>query len=174
MQKLATYIVFDQNAMHQCILFERYLHTLSAGDQLSQKQLFPQNIDLPPQDAAIMREILPEINNLGFVISEFGANSFIIHSFPADIDYRNERQIIDEFIEQFKTGTGLGKFSRRENVAKSLSFTAAIKAGKVLSALEMQNLIDELFACENPNKAPNGRKTFVKYAIEDLEKAFDK
>ncbi len=168
------YIVFDQNAMHQCILFERYLHTLSAGDQLSQKQLFPQNIDLPPQDAAIMREILPEINNLGFVISEFGANSFIIHSFPADIDYRNERQIIDEFIEQFKTGTGLGKFSRRENVAKSLSFTAAIKAGKVLSALEMQNLIDELFACENPNKAPNGRKTFVKYAIEDLEKAFDK
>ncbi|MAZ36852.1 MAG: DNA mismatch repair protein MutL [Crocinitomicaceae bacterium] len=168
------YIVFDQNAMHQCILFERYLHTLSAGDQLSQKQLFPQNIDLPPQDAAIMREILPEINNLGFVISEFGANSFVIHSFPADIDYSNERQIIDEFIEQFKTGTGLGKFSRRENVAKSLSFTTAIKAGKVLSALEMQNLIDELFACENPNKAPNGRKTFVKYAIEDLEKAFDK
>ena len=168
------YIVFDQNAMHQCILFERYLHTLSAGDQLSQKQLFPQNIDLSPQDAAIMREILPEINNLGFVVSDFGANSFVIHGFPADIDYSNERQIIDEFIEQFKMGAGLGKFTRRENVAKSLSYTAAIKAGKVLSTLEMQNLIDELFACENPNKAPNGRKTFVKYAIEDLEKAFDK
>ena len=168
------YIVFDQNAMHQCILFERYLHTLSAGDKLSQRQLFPQNIDLSSQDAAIMREILPEINDLGFVISEFGANSFVIHSFPADIDYSNERQIIDEFIEQFKMGAGLGKFSRRENVAKSLSYTAAIKPGKILSALEMQNLIDELFACENPNKAPNGRKTFVKYAIEDLEKAFDK
>lgn len=168
------YIVFDQNAMHQCILFERYLHTLSAGDQLSQKQLFPQNIDLPPQDAAIMREILPEINNLGFVISDFGANSFVIHGFPADIDCSNERQIIDEFIEQFKMGAGLGKFTRRENVAKSLSYTAAIKAGKVLSALEMQNLIDELFACENPNKAPNGRRTFVRYAIEDLEKAFNK
>lgn len=168
------YIVFDQNAMHQCILFERYLHTLSAGDKLSQRQLFPQNIDLSSQDAAIMREILPEINDLGFVISEFGANSFVIHSFPADIDYSNERQIIDEFIEQFKMGAGLGKFSRRENVAKSLSYTAAIKPGKTLSALEMQNLIDELFACENPMKAPNGRKTFVKYTIEDLEKALDK
>ena len=108
------------------------------------------------------------------VISEFGANSFVIHSFPADIDYSNERQIIDEFIEQFKMGAGLGKFSRRENVAKSLSYTAAIKPGKILSALEMQNLIDELFACENPMKAPNGRKTFVKYTIEDLEKALDK
>ncbi|MFT5072132.1 MAG: DNA mismatch repair protein MutL, partial [Chitinophagales bacterium] len=139
-----------------------------------QQQLFPQNIELSAQDAEIMREILPEINKLGFEISDFGANSFVIHSYPADIDYANESQIIDDFIEQFKMGAGIGKFSKRENVAKSLAYSAAIKPGKILSTQEMQNLIDELFACQNPMTAPNGRKTFVKYSIQDLDKAFEK
>lgn len=168
------YIIFDQNAMHQAILFERYLHVMSSGKKMSQQQLFPQNVELSAQDSEIMREILPEINKLGFEISEFGSNSFVVHSYPADINYANESQIIDEFIEQFKMGAGIGKFSKRENVAKSLAYSAAIKPGKILSSLEMQNLIDELFACQNPMTAPSGRKTFVKYAVEDLEKAFEK
>jgi len=168
------YIILDQQAAHQCVLFERYLHVLSSGKKLSQQQLFPQTIELSAGDAVIMSEILPEINGLGFEISEFGNNSFVIHSYPADISYTNETQIIDEFIEQFKTSAGVGKFSKRENVAKSLAYSACIKAGKVLSVGEMQNLIDELFACENPFTSPTGRKTFKKYKIDDLDKEFEK
>lgn len=168
------YIIFNQHAMHQAILFERYLHVMSSGNKVSQQQLFPQNIELSVQDAEIMREILPEINKLGFEISEFGNNNFVIHNYPADIDYANESQIIDEFIEQFKMGAGISKFSKRENVAKSLAYSAAIKPGKILSSIEMQNLIDELFACQNPMTAPNGQRTFIKYAIEDLDKEFGK
>ena len=168
------YIILDQQAAHQSILFERYLHLMSSGKNMSQQQLFPQNIELSAGDAVIMREILPEVNSLGFEISEFGANSFVIHAYPADINYANETQIIEEFIEQFKSSSGLGKFSKRENVAKSLAYTAAIKYGKVLSVGEMQNLIDELFACENPFTGPTGRKTFVKYNLLDLDKEFEK
>jgi DNA mismatch repair protein MutL len=147
---------------------------MSSGKNASQQQLFPQNIELSAGDAVIMREILPEINALGFEISEFGSNSFVVHAYPADINYANETQIIEEFIEQFKNSSGLGKFSKRENVAKSLAYTAAIKYGKVLSVGEMQNLIDELFACENPFVAPTGRKTFIKYSLQDLDKEFEK
>lgn len=168
------YIIIDQQAAHQCILFERYLHVMSAGKKLSQQQLFPQTIELSTGDAVIMQEILPEINALGFEISEFGNNSFVIHSYPADINYVNESQIIEEFIEQFKTSAGIGKFSKRENVAKSLAYSTSIKAGKVLGVSEMQNLIDELFACENPFTSPTGRKTFKKYKIDDLDKEFEK
>ena len=168
------YIMFDQQAMHQRILFERYLQTMQSNKSLSQQQLFPQNLELSPQDAAIMKEILPDINALGFDISEFGDNNFVIHSFPADIEYVNETQIIDEFIEQYKQGASLANFSKRENVAKSLAYSASIKQGKVLSAQEMQNLIDELFACKNPQSTPAGKKTFVKYTLEELDKAFEK
>ena len=168
------YIILDQQSAHQCILFERYLNIMNSGKNMSQQQLFPQTLELHPGDAVIMREILPEINALGFEISEFGSNSFVIHSFPADINYSNETQIIDEFIEQFKNSSGLGKFSKRENVAKSLAYSASIKYGKILGIEEMQNLIDELFACENPFTSPSGRKTFVKYSLQDSDKEFEK
>lgn len=166
------FILFHQNAMHQRILFERYLYILNTEKAASQQQLFPQTITLNASDAVIMKEILDDINNLGFEISDFGNNSFVIHSYPADISYSNETQIIEDFIEQFKNSAGLTKFSKREKVAQSLAYSAAIKEGKKLSEQEMQNLIDQLFACENPYKTPSGRKTFVKYTLEDIDKQF--
>ncbi|MCB0509158.1 MAG: DNA mismatch repair endonuclease MutL [Bacteroidetes bacterium] len=168
------YILLDQQAAHQRILFERYLHAMNVGKKVSQQQLFPQTLELSGMDAEIMREILADINQLGFEISEFGTNSFVIHSYPADIQFNNETQIIDEFIEQFKNSSGLGKFSKREKVAQSLAFSAGIKAGRNLSVEEMQNLIDELFACENPFTAPNGRKTFIQQDLSELDKQFEK
>lgn len=168
------YVLIDQQAAHQRILFERYLQIMDSGKKMSQQQLFPQTIELNAYDAEIMREILPDVNNLGFEISEFGANSFLIHSYPADINYSNETQIIDEFIEQFKNSASIGSFSKRENVAQSLAYSTAIKHGKTLGLEEMQNLIDELFACQNPYTAPNGRKTFVKKDLGELDKEFDK
>lgn len=166
------YILFHQNAMHQRILFEKYLHSLNSEKAYSQQQLFPQTISLNASDAAIMKEILEDINSLGFEIRDFGNNSFVIHSYPADISYSNETQIIEDFIEQFKNSVGLNKFSKREKVAQSLAYSAAIKEGKKLNEQEMQNLIDQLFACENPYKTPSGRKTFVKYNLEDIDKQF--
>lgn len=168
------YVLIDQQAAHQRILFERYLQIIESGKKMSQQQLFPQTIELNAYDAEIMREILSDINNLGFEISEFGNNSFLIHSYPADINYSNETQIIEEFIEQFKNSASIANFSKRENVAQSLAFSTSIKTGKKLSEEEMQNLIDELFACQNPYTSPNGRKTFVKQNLEELDKEFDK
>jgi len=167
------YVLIDQQAAHQRILFERYLQIIDSGKKISQQQLFPQTIELNAYDAQIMREILSDINNLGFEISEFGNNSFLIHSYPADINYSNEIQIIEEFIEQFKNSASIANFSKRENVAQSLAFSTSIKTGKKLSEEEMQNLIDELFACQNPYTAPNGRKTFVKKDLGELDKEFE-
>ena len=65
------------------------------------------------------------------------------------------------------------KLNKRESLASSLATKAAIKSGKVLSTIEMNTLIDELFACENPYTAPNQRKTFVKYDLEGIEAAFN-
>lgn len=166
------FILFHQNAMHQRILFEKYLHMLHTEKSASQQQLFPQTIALSASDAAIMKEILADINALGFEISYFGNNSFVIHSYPADINFTNETQIIEDFIEQYKNSAGLDKFSKREKVAQSLAYSAAIKEGKTLSEQEMQNLIDQLFACENPYKTPSGKKTFVKYTLEEINKQF--
>jgi DNA mismatch repair protein MutL len=167
------YILFDQQATHQRILFEKYLHMMQTGAKASQQQLFPQTLELNAIDAQIMREIMEDIQLLGFEINEFGANSFVIHSYPAYIEYYNEKQIIDEFIEQYKNSLSIQRFNRREKIAQSMAVSTSIKKGKTLSIEEMQTLIDELFACENPYKSPSGRHTFVKYDLKDLDKEFE-
>ncbi len=167
------FILIDQQAAHERIMFERYLKLLEKNRNESQRQLFPQNLDLNALDAQILLQILPEINNLGFDIQEFGKNSFVIHGFPADILQGDEKMMIEELIEQYKMNSQITKLSKRESLAKSLAYSSSIKAGKKLSVDEMKILIDELFACENAFNAPNGRFTFITINNDELDKRFE-
>lgn len=167
------YIIINQQAAHERILFERYLQILNETKTSSQKQLFSATIDLNPQDAQILREILNEVNQLGFEIEEFGNNSFVIHSLPADINAQDEQSIIENLIEQFKNNLQIVKLDKRESVAFSLAKKAAISPSKKLNNIEIQTIIDQLFACQNPYKTPNGKTIFVQKNIEDIEKLFN-
>lgn len=167
-------IVIDQQAAHERILFERYFNTLSTGKSATQKQLFPQSINLNGADAVLLKDLLDEINGLGFDIQEFGNNDFVIHGVPADITGGNEQEIIEGLIEQFKQNHEQLNIKKRENVVRSMAVQTGIKAGKSLSVKEMKALIDELFACKDFYMAPNGRLTFIRYTLDDLEKQFEK
>jgi len=167
------FILIDQQAAHERIMFERYLKLIEKNRNESQRQLFPQSFELNAGDAQILLDILPEINNLGFDIQEFGRNSFVIHGFPADILQGDEKKMVEELIEQYKMNSSVTRLSKRETLAKSLAYSSAIKTGKVLSVEEMKTLIDELFACQNPYTAPNGRFTFITINNDELEKRFE-
>lgn len=167
------FILIDQQAAHERIMYERYLKLLEKSKHETQRQLFPQSIELNAADAQILLQILPDINNLGFDVQEFGKNTFIIHGFPADIIQGDEKKMVEELIEQYKMNASVTRLTKRENLAKSLSQSSSIKAGKTLSVDEMKTLIDELFACENPYTAPNGKFTFVTFSNEELEKRFE-
>ena len=82
------FILIDQQAAHERILFERFIMQLAHNNKSSQRQLFPQSIDLNAEDTEIMHEVLHDINALGFDIQEFGKQSFVIHSFPAETNDR--------------------------------------------------------------------------------------
>lgn len=167
------FVLIDQQAAHQRILYEKYLKSLEINKHFSQQQLFAQTVELNQADAEVLREILEEVNMLGFEIKEFGQNTFIIHSVPVDVQISNEKAMIEEMIEQFKINLNVAKLSKRESLAKSLAQSTSIKKGRVLALNEMDTLIDELFACENPYTAPNGRKTFIKYELKAIEKLFE-
>lgn len=166
------YIIIDQQAAHERILFERYLKAINGSKHPSQKLLFPKNIELNGIDAEILREIMQDINQLGFDIQEFGNNSFVVQGIPADIEIADEKTMIEDLLEQFRNNMTIVKLNKRESLVASLSVKASIKTGKILSFLEMNAIIDELFSCQNPYKAPNGKKIFVKTNLGEIEKLF--
>lgn len=162
------FILIDQQSAHERILYERYLSAMENKDTATQKDLFPKTIDLSPADASILKEIIPELNNLGFDIQDFGNNSFIVHGMPASLSSnKNPIKIVESLLHQFQQNLELS-LSPNENIARSMARSAAIKRGQTLDVKEMQELIDKLFACSMPFKSPTGHNCFLTY---DLERA---
>ena len=167
------YMLIDQQAAHERILYERYLAVLEAKENYTQKQLFPKTIEVSPAETSIMQEILPQINQLGFDIQDFGNNSFVIHGIPADLQgKKNEQQIIEQLLEQYKANLELN-LDLNENLARAMARSSSIKRGQLLLSQEMQELIDQLFACQVPYKNPAGRHCFITFELDELEKRFN-
>jgi len=167
------FLLIDQQAAHERILYERYLKVLQEQKNTAQRQLFARKVDLAPHDAALLRELLPEIQQLGFDIEAFGADTFVINGVPAEMDGKQEEsELIETLLEQYKQNVEL-RLQLRENVARSMARSASIKRGQLLSVEEMQALIDQLFACETPFKSPKGRNCFISFELDDLEKRFE-
>lgn len=167
-------IIIDQQAAHERVLFERYLRALQDARIATQKTLFPQTLHLNTADAQLLKALLPEVNALGFDIQEFGQSDFVVHGLPADMEGNDEQKVIEGLLEQYKQHEAELDIAKRENLARSLASQTAIKRGKALSEKEMRRLIDELFACQDFYKAPNGNRTFVKYTVQELEQQFQK
>ena len=166
------FIIIDQQAAHERVLFERYLKAINGAKHPSQKLLFPKNIELNGIDAEILREIIQDINQLGFDIQEFGNNTFVVNGIPADLDISDEKIMIESLLEQFKNNMSVVKLGKRESLIASLAYKASVKTGQKLNTQEMNAIIDELFSCQNPYTAPRGNKIFIKNSIEDIEKSF--
>ena len=154
-------MMIDQCAAHERIRYEKYLKNLKSGKGASQQTLFPQTISLNPGDVSLVKEMNEAITALGFVIEEFGRNDFLIKGIPADISNGDEKSIFEGVIEQFKYNASFHTLPVHENLARSLARRSALKEGMPLMKEEMRDLVEQLFSCENPNFAPDGRKTFV-------------
>ncbi len=167
-------MIIDQKRAQERILFERFMEVLKSESVASQQQLFPQTIELNPVDAALLAEILEDLQNLGFDIREFGRNTFIINGTPGILDNPSPAAVIEKLLEEYKNSPVDAKNKVREQVAVSLAKAAAVNYGTDLSPEEMNHLIDNLFACETPNYSPGGKPALSIVTLEDIEKSFSK
>ncbi len=168
-------VILDQKSAHERILFEKFLKCLEENTSNTQKLMFPTEVKLNKDDALLLNDILPEISALGYEIEVGKKDTFYIKGVPIDIaNINNYESIFDELIAQFKENSAELKLDKRVNLARSMAKHSAIKSGRRLAVDEMKALIDQLFACDKPYIAPNGRKTFVTQSLNDLDRQFRK
>jgi DNA mismatch repair protein MutL len=168
------FLLIHQQHAHERILFERYTNAVQGKQAVTQQTLFPVTLELSPQDAALLHELLPELQLLGYRIELFGKESFIIQGTPADVLHGNEKHSVELLLEQFKHFSNELKFSKREKLIHCLARQHAIKAGQSLGDKEMKALAEELFQCSTPSVTPNGSPVFIEFNDEQLMKMFGK
>lgn len=169
------FILVDQHTAHERILYERFLQHLENRQGASQQSLFPQTLNLSASDFELAKELLPDIQALGFQIREFGKNTLVIEGIPTDITTNvSEIEMLEHLIEGFKNNHAILRLDKRDNLARVMARNAALKSGKALSQQEMNSLIDELFACKMPNVSLNGKPIILTFTLEELAQKFEK
>ena len=135
----------------------------------TQKILFPETIQFSASDDVVFSSILPLLTGLGFDLSDLGGHTYAINGIPAGIEGIDPvillRRMISDALEK---GRGVAD-EINCTVALSLARSAAIPYGQILSNEEMENLVNELFACSNVNYTPDGKAILCILPQSDIE-----
>jgi DNA mismatch repair protein MutL len=166
-------VIIDQHAAHERVTYERVKAGFQNKDASSQQLLFPHTIDLSAEDFALLMDILPLMEKIGFIIKGFGARTVVVEGIPAGMRIRKEEKILLEILDEYKLNMGL-EVDMQERVAKSVACRASIMSGDRLAGHEMSALIDQLFACETPYFCPHGRPTMITLSLEELDHRFER
>ena len=118
--------------------------------------LFPEIIKLSLADGMVMNQILPELSELGFALTDLGGGSFSVDGIPAGIEGLNATTMLPNLLEIAKEKTGHPKDEIDTALALALARAAAIPQGQVLSNDEMESLVNRLFSSSNVNFTPDG------------------
>ncbi len=165
-------MIIDQHVAHERILYERALTRMNNAVPSSQQLLFPQTIQLPSGDYTLTKDLLPFLNSIGFETKLFGKNTIVLEGVPPEVKAGTETTILQDILDEFKNNQLRVKLDARDNIAKSFSCKAAIKAGEKLSEVEMRSLIDQLFATSMPYVCPHGRPVLIKLSLAELDRRF--
>ncbi|MBE7175852.1 MAG: DNA mismatch repair endonuclease MutL [Mucilaginibacter polytrichastri] len=168
------FLLIDQQAAHERILYERFLARIEQHNGASQQMLFPQTLHLSGTDYVLLSELLPAMRALGFDVRDFGQHTVVIEGVPAELDKINAQHLLENLLEGYKNNQQNLKLDQRENLARTLARNAAIRPGAVLSPDEMSEMIDQLFACQLPNTALNGRQVLITITLDELARRFGK
>jgi len=180
----ATYIIaegpdgmflIDQHAAHERILYEKFLaqrYGTLDGAVAQQHLLEPLTLHIGTRLAGLVAAHLAELRHVGFDVEPFGGDTFLVRAVPGALAGEDPLRIVEDIASSLGERRNLVGEELEDALVKMVCKRAAIKAGQLLSDLEMQELIRQLEACQSPRTCPHGRPTMIQLAASELEKAF--
>ncbi len=163
-------MVVDIRRARQRIYYERYLEKIAEQQPVRQQTLFPVSVKLSAEDCLTLLEQPDLLARLGFDIQDFGGNTVVVNALPEGYPASEEavKDCLDQLIAALRDDTSLE--DQHHLLAARMAESAAASGAGSLNAEEAQLLVDQLFACREPNLTPDGRKCMTIITFEDLEK----
>ena len=165
-------MIIDQHRAHVRILYERYLQQFSARTAAVQKVLFPETIQLNQSQRVVYEKVAPELQAMGFDLSDLGNGNFAINGIPAGLDGINPVNLILDMVDAAAEGTLSAKADIDASLALTMARASAITHGEVLGNNEMENIVNSLFMCGNANSTPDGKTVLCILKQSEIERLF--
>ena len=162
-------ILIDKHAAHERMIFDR----LKKRDMavMSQTLLSPAAVRLGSEDAALLEENLPLLEELGFEIEPFGELEFVVRAVPADMDSADAAAALEEICGKLRFGRGPAAGEARDDILHTVACKAAIKAGWDTQPQELEILVRAVLSGQ-VRYCPHGRPISVTLPRRELDKMF--
>ncbi len=162
-------MIIDQHRAHIRILYERYLAQIATRKAYSQKMLFPETVQFGQADVQTLQAILPELQAVGFELAATSGGSYTISSVPAGLDGVNYVSLVQNLVASAREKPTSAIDEINHSLALDLARSAAVAYGQVLTNTEMENIVNDLFACSNFNYTPDGKKVLTMLRQTEIE-----
>jgi DNA mismatch repair protein MutL len=167
-------LVYDQHTVHERIRYERLTEQFQTAKLESQALLFPETVELTPQEEAAWEENQELFAKIGFEIEFFGSNSILVRSAPGVLNQVNLKKFLRDLLAEvifLEKGTSQ---TIPDQMLKTLACRSAVMAGETLDKTQLQPLVDQLQMVKFPQSCPHGRPTTWRIAWEELAKRFQR
>lgn len=165
-------VIMDQGRAHQRILYEQFLTNMTVQQASSQQLLFPLQLYFSNNELKLIAELQPSLENTGFVFEAFDVDSIHISGIPVNTTESEISMVLEQLLSDLQDGIPDSSFSQNDTIAKSMAKSLAVKTGTYLTEKEQENLVNNLFACKEPNVSPFQKPTFITMRVEDIDKRF--
>ena len=163
--------LIDQHAAAERYNYEKLQREFIERKNYKKQMLIPLMFDFSVEEAAEVRDNLEKFEELGIIFEEFGDNSYVVREFPGWIE-EDEEQMIKIIVEKVLRNNNITFNELRNDAIAMASCKMSIKANQVLTDVEMNKIISDLYECKNPFTCPHGRPIITKMEKKDLEKMF--
>lgn len=164
-------MLIHQHRAHTCVLYKVLLEQLASQQATTQPLLFPEIVELTPNDLSTLEKLLPELTSVGFGLEQFSPAAYSIAAIPALLGQKNAAETILQVIHKVQDTEHSAKTQWQEMIALSLAEQMAIPQGKVLTEVEMRDLVERLQQTSS-RYLPNGKKISTILSYEEIQKYF--
>jgi len=165
-------MLIDQKRAHERILFEQYHTQMVNRSSASQQSLFPETVELSPDELSLWVELRDDFSALGFDVRPVGGLKVNIHGHPSDAGNINPAALFRQLLDDFRhTETDLLE-SRCERLAALLAQASSIRYNQPLTVEETDHMLEKLFTCATPNYSPTGKPVMHILKMEEIDAFF--
>ena len=166
-------VIVDQHAAHERLVYERMKVELDGGAVARQSLLIPEMVSLDPAEAERVLDRAGELAELGLILEPFGPGAVLVRETPAllgDCDVQGlVRDIADDLAEN---GAPLALKERMGEICGTMACHGSVRAGRRLTAPEMNALLRQMEATPHSGQCNHGRPTYVELKLADIERLF--
>jgi DNA mismatch repair protein MutL len=166
-------VIVDQHAAHERLTYEKMKRAMESGGIARQPLLVPEVVNLEPVEVDRLISRAGELAEFGLVIEPFGPDAVVVREVPALFGRMDLKGLMRDLADDIaETGNALSLKERLEEIAGTLACHTSVRAGRRLTAEEMNALLREMESTPHSGQCSHGRPTYVELKLSDIEKLF--